>query len=203
MTYLDKLWAGAMICLVIACSNADVHPAAGGGSSSSGVAGSPSTRPLTDAAADPDASCASTVQKGPTIAEMLLPGTPPDALGGTISPGTYVLSEADFYGPAPDSGAPTDGGQGSSGDGTTGFVARATIVVAGNTITKISARGPKTAPLPPDNLSASTFTIIGTSIRTTETCPEAGGEKTIPFSAVGGGLSFITDASHRELFTKE
>ncbi len=192
----------AAIALVVACGASTDHPPPAGTSSSSGGVGGSSSggpggldggRPADSAAGDSAITCEPASQKGAPIAEVLLDGAPPTPLGGTLLPGTYVLTELDFYATTPDGG----------GNGTTDLRARATIVVAGNLMSMIASRGPKTSALPADTATGATFTIAGTSLLATAVCPSAGPQKTIPFSAVGGGLALIIDAKHRELYTKE
>ncbi len=92
------------------------------------------------------------------------------------------------------------GGGGSGGP--TGNSARATIDVTGTTLAMTASRG-STAALPADTTSASTYTVEGTALRTTSVCPGAGAQRTIAFSAVGGGLAIFTDASHREVYSRK
>lgn len=188
--------------LIVACtSNSDHPPPSAGGTYTGGPVGSSGT--VGEGGVDGgDAQageaganlCSSAVQQGATVDELNIGDTAPPPLGGTIAPGTYVLSELDEYGPAP-----AEAGT----DPSTGFVGRSTLVVAGNTISIIGARGMKTATLPPDTVIGETFVIAGTSLQTTSVCPTAGTQKAIPYSAVGGGLALFVDTKHRELYAKQ
>ncbi len=187
-----------------ACSGED-RPAAGGGSSSgvSGGGGSSGGGGAGNGGGRPDggaALCDAVPQEGANVAELQVLGSAPPALGGALRPGTYVLTEAAAYlSRQEDAG---DGGEANGSGGPTGNSARATIVVTGTTLAMTASRG-STAALPADTMSVSTYTVEGTALRTTSVCPGAGAQRTIAFSAVGGGLAIFTDASHREVYSRK
>lgn len=187
---------------LVACSDADDRPAAGGGATTSGpVGGSGSgtygggTGGEGGASSDAGAvSCTATTQQGASISEILLGGQAPAALGGAITPGTYVLTELDAYGVL----ATNDAGTQTA---LTGVIGRATVIVTSTSMTVTGARGASGTPLPADTVQGTTFTIDGTTLRTTPACPSSGAKGTISFSAVGGGLALFIGTDHRELYT--
>ena len=177
-----------------------------GGGSSSGVSGGGGSSGDSSAGNDGGgleggvALCGAVPQESAIVAELQVFGSAPPALGGALTPGTYVLTEAAAY--LSRQGDAGDGGEANGSGGPTGNSARATIVVTGTTLVTTASRG-SAATLPADTTSASTYTVEGTTLRTTSVCPSAGAQRTVAFSAVGGGLAIFTDASHREVYSRK
>ena len=194
----------AALCLVgfvVACSGGDRPGAAGSSSGAPAFDASIDSNRDDASAADaaPDGSDAGSIcfgaaqQQTTPIDEIIVSGDPPPALGGMIAPGTYVLSELDFYGVIP----------GGAQDGVTGNAGRSTLVITADTMQIVGARGSSTAGLPADTVVGSTYTIMGTSLSTRSVCPVSGATKSIPYSAVGGGLALFVDARHREIYARK
>jgi hypothetical protein len=206
--YLKSACFAAMATTIalVACTNPTDHPPAGSGNvptSGLGAGGGTSDEggaSLTDGGLDGEAgsaaACNGVTQQGTSVAELMIDGDPPPPLGGTIAPGTYVLTELDSYGPLQSNDAGTQGGL-------TGVVGRATLVVTANTLTVLGARGTSAAPLPADTVTASSFAIADTSLQTKTLCPTAGTAATVPFSSVGGGLALFVGTKRRELYTRQ
>lgn len=202
----------SLVAIVAACSDTDRPPPAGafsygGGSSSSssgGEGGLVGEGGSDGAVGDGGViSCIASGTSSDPIQELTLRGAPPAALGGTLVPGTYVLSELSAYDQSPLDGG--DGGEETPGSTLSGFTGRGRIVVTANGIAITGARGPTSSPIPADTVTAYTFVVAGTALDTTQVCPTSasGTKKTIPFSAVGTGLAIFPDANHRELYTKQ
>jgi hypothetical protein len=196
--------------LAVACSTSSDRPPPGGGAtyggpspggasgSSGGDGGSSSGDGGSSGGDGGTASCTGATQQGTEVAELRMEGAAPPALGGTIVAGTYVLVEANKYGPA-QADAGDDGGATTT---LTGVSARLTLDVTASTVRFFGARGP-TGALPADAASGLGYVLAGTSLQTTAQCPTAGATKAIPFSAVGTGLALFTDATHRELYARK
>lgn len=208
LTRTTSIVAFVAFVLAAACSSTEDRPAAGtgGGIPASGLPGSSggagdasADGGSNDATADADAGnlCAGITQEGDPADEIALSGSAPPPLGGVIADGTYILTELTAYGQQ----TSNDAGEGTTG--LTGVVARATVVFAGGTLKKIEARGTKAVPPTSDAVTGASFVVNGTSLQTTSVCPTAGTTKSIPFSAVGGGVALFVDATHRELYTKK
>lgn len=204
-------WKGSLsvvvaVALAAACSNSSDHPPPAGDSTSNGGAsgaGGDGGRAIADAGeagtSEAGASlCVGAIQQGTVVEGLTVMGDPPAPLGGSVQPGSYLLTEIDAYGGS----GPADGGD-MTDAGASGSAGRGTLVVAGNTIVIIGARGTNAASVPADTVSAVTFTVVGTSLQTTSVCPTAGKQQTIPYSAVGGALALFVDARHRELYAKQ
>lgn len=207
---ITTLVAFAAIALAAACSSTDERPAAGAGSYTNGTpggngggggGGDDGGSGGSDGSADGGAVdlCKSATQQGEATQELRLAGNAPPPLGGALADGTYVLTEMTAYG----ANAPADdAGEGGGTTGLTGVVARSTIIVQGTSLVMITGRGTQAAPPTTDTVTGATFVVNGTSLETTSTCPTRGTVKSVPFSAVGGGIALFVDATHRELYTR-
>lgn len=185
------------LALAMGCSSTDRPPPGAGAAASTGGMGNGG---LESGASDSGGAtdlCAPLAQLGSMVSEIRIAGAPPDPLGGTITPGTYVLTEADAYAEAPDGG---DAGETTAG-GTSGTSLRATIIVTATSIRRVGARSDG-ATLPADTTTAYTYVIERAALRATPQCPAATG-MTVPYSAVGGALAIFVDGSHRELYAPQ
>jgi hypothetical protein len=198
------IFGGALV--VAACSDGD-RPAPVGSSSGTPVDGGPGGPDSTteDAAVvDPAVHaglCEGAPQSTTAVAEVGVEGNAPPALGGEISPGTYILAEMNVYGaqvPKPDAGDETPG------PGLSGVVGRGTLNVFATGVLRIaSARGNDANNLPPEKTDGFLFTKNGTSLDVTPVCPATGPKKALPYSAVGNGIALFVDATHRELYVRQ
>jgi hypothetical protein len=137
---------------------------------------------------------------GNPIAETSLAGGPPPPLGGKVIPGTYDLEELDVYAAAR---AGDGGGDSTPVPPPTGRVAQATIVVTEFAVRTIEAHGSSMdAGLPPETARAVLYRVDGTSLVVTAVCPTTEQPRSVPFSAVGGGLALFVDDTHRELYVR-
>ncbi len=185
--------------LLAACSD-DRPPPAGGGavitappaptnSSSSGGGGASS-------GAIPSATyCDDVKQIGDVVGEIALVNKPAP-LGGALASGTYKLTEIDVYIQA----QPSDAGLPVGGS--TGNAARGTLYIEGEFLRLTTARGKEGADLPQDSVEAFKVRVDGTKLVLTPLCPSSGPDKSIEFSAVGGGLALFVE-DRRELYTKQ
>jgi hypothetical protein len=212
MTLLRKIVLAAPAALfvaLVACADdeprpppASDSPPRGSTSGSGGASGGPSgsdagprdgasDAPKTDAPTTGPQLCDGLVQKGASVSETVVASDPPPPLGGTIPDGTYVLTEMTEHSASGDAGAPS------------GRIGRGTLVVKDNTLAFLGARGTEGAALPADVATGFTFTANGTSLGTTSVCPVSGTAGALPYSAVGSGLSFQVDPTHRETYTRQ
>jgi hypothetical protein len=172
-------------------------PAPDGATSDGPVASSDGGRNPT-----PPRECEPPAQQGSVVDEVGVAGDPPPPLGGAIAPGTYVLTSMNAYvGPIPGGGA-NDGGEDPHGPGLTGRAGRGTLVITADVIRFIGSRGAANQSLPTDVHGAMFWKSVGTSIETTEACPDPRAKKAIPYSAVGSALALFVDPKHREIYDR-
>ncbi len=187
----------AGIALAMGCSSTDRPPPGSGAGASSGGMGNGGLEAGAADGGEATDLCAPLAQLGSPVSEIRIAGAPPEPLGGTITPGTYVLTEADAYAEVADGG---DAGETTAG-GTSGTNLRATIIVTATSIRRVGARS-NGATLPPDTITAYTYVVDGAALRATPHCPAATA-MTMPYSAVGGALAIFVDGSHRELYAPQ
>lgn len=146
--------------------------------------------------------CQGLVRGGQPISELEHASDPPPALGGTVVPGTYDLSELIVYSGPPDPGS--SGGGGPVTTRVTGRAAQITLVITEFELRSIEARGAPDGDggLLEGRSRAGLYRTDGTSLFETEVCPGTSLPVALPFSAVGGGLALFTDAKHRELYVR-
>jgi hypothetical protein len=127
--------------------------------------------------------------------------TPPDPLGGELVLGTYVLQELARFAPGGGSRDDEDGGGGGNTSPAT-TVASKVLVIEANAYRLAERTGTVAAGLTGDAvLSGGTFTIAGTSVTLTESCPTTA-KRTFGFSAVGGSISLYPAPDRRETYVK-
>jgi len=104
----------------------------------------------TDAGVDEGAAACNQLTLPPSVAITAMSGTPAAAAGGTISDGTYVLTEVDDY---------------NTGDAFAGQPAAGVLVVSGSTIdvARLGAKGDVSR-------YSVTFSVSGTTLVETGTC---------------------------------
>ena len=193
-----------LLALSGACSSEDRPPAGTSSASSTSTSSASSTSGGPDASgADADAEggevigpalCEGLEQKSQDVAEYAMVSAAPAAVGGAIKPGVWVLNDMTFF----TVGDPND--PDPPPPGPTGKLARATLIVSAQTIRRLEARGPDSAPLPPDTSSAATYTTSGNKLTTTPVCPTAGGAKDVTYSATANLLTLHIDATHTEIY---
>jgi hypothetical protein len=168
--------AAAASSVAIACSGPS-HPAPIGDSDASLTSDGESPTPDLDAAQPidaapdgavvPDAStdaalaCNTLSAQGTAVQETTIAGSPPEATGGTIAPGRYVLTERDFYS---GSGDP---------DPLAGTVRQCVIVFDSATMQSFEA-APSDGIHPAGQLTFSYKVPDGITLTTTESCPQHG-----------------------------
>lgn len=142
--------------------------------------------------------CEGTPQLGADVAETRLEGKPPSGEGGTLTLGTYYLSELGVY--VGDRGDDDDGPE----LGPTGAIERATLIVTADAIRRTGARveagpGPQEADLPDDAIQGFTYDAGPTTLELRATCPTAGPTKTVSFTASKARLT-LHDGDRREIY---
>jgi hypothetical protein len=173
--------------LIAGCGGAVVGPTDGG------VDGSSSDASHVDAS-PPDASpppppildggvCNDLVQQGSSIPLTAVPTVPPShATGGTVSPGTYVLTSATMY-------TGTGGQTGNMGNQALTLLFTATT--QGFDVQAVSDTGTG------NTASSVTATIPSAgAMALTPYCPTSGAAQAVSYSATGGTLSFYVDTGN-------
>ena len=188
--------------ILFGCSD-DGRPPASTSGGTPVVPDSPDRPPSNDAGSDadrPDASTCGVAEHAATdeIGEVAVTGEPPPPLGGSIAPGTYVLSEMNAYvAEDPDAGPPI-----GPGPGVTGASGRGTIEIDGSTMRVLRSRRAEEGGAVTTEQGSFTYEVEGTSLKRTKTCPGATSDDVIPFTAAGSGLALFVDAQHRELYVR-
>jgi hypothetical protein len=106
----------------------------------------------TDHETNDPSSCNTLVDDGPTIGFTISPGSPQTPLGGTFADGIYFISQANLYNTPP----------GFSND----TLLSAVFEFRGNVIQQVGHVDGV------ERRYTSTYTISGTTVTTTDTCPE-------------------------------
>jgi hypothetical protein len=146
-------------------------PGAGGGGGDGGA----------DAGDAGDAGACNTVaQIGNLVDKVSFPTQAPAPAGGTIVDGTYRLTEFSIYDPAQPGGV-------------TGVQIKATMVISNGTIEDVTFGAGGEA------RSNGTYSVSGTQMTTTTTCPLGKGSRTFGFTAAGAQLQFIFPTSNEVL----
>lgn len=188
--------------ILFGCSD-DGQPPASTSGGTPAVPVSPDRPPSNDGGSDagsPDASSCGVAEHATTdeIGEVAVLGEPPPPLGGSIAPGTYVLSEMNAYvAEDPDAGPPT-----GPGPGVTGASGRGTIEIDGSTMRVLRSRTAGEGGAVTTEQGSFTYEVDGTSLKRTKTCPGATSDDVIPFTAAGSGLALFVDPQHRELYVR-
>lgn len=203
--------AGLLSVTIAAASSgcADDRPdTTGGGSVVVGTGGDSreggSSEPVPDAGAAADLCDPAAIEvDGDDVAEIVVRAdTPPDPLGGAITPGTYVLTEMTRFAPGGGGGNDEDGGGSGGGPPASDELVRKSLVVAGSTY-RFGARtgtvGGDVSATP--TLSGGTFETNGTSVTLTDSCPSAS-TRTIGFTTVGATISLYPTKDRRETYTR-
>lgn len=194
------LLASSVLAIVAACADDAAPPSVFGNAPPAPV---PTTRQpppgtITDEDAGPE-QCTGLVQAGVEIAEIGYPSAPPQAVGGPIGDGTYVLVRAERY--RFDAGVTDpDTEEPAPNIGPTGAMVRGTLVVVGTRLRLLAARG--TSPLPADTATAWDGTVDGTTVELREICPTKGRTVKRSFSVVGGNFAFL-DGDTRESYKRQ
>lgn len=187
--------------MLAACSDDPSRPAA---STSGGTSGTVAPPPpptgtdggaATDAGDDPDACGVAMHASADEVQELAITSEPPPALGGTLSAGTYALSEMNAY--VGEETTPPAG----PGGGLTGTTGRGTIVIAGTRMRVLRARTGGDAGAQTEEGSYA-FEVKGATLHKTKTCASATDERPLPFTATPSGFALFVDGRHRELYVR-
>lgn len=181
--------------LSAACGGGDPAVTEGGGSSGAPVPTSGPTGAPNDAGdGGGDALCAMEAREAGTAMEIRTAGEQPPPLGGTIAPGTYVLSEA-YVWVAPI----VDGGEDVARQQVTGKIFSKQLRLTAAHAKIIGAEGTETDGLGADRLTAGTYTTRETSLVLTPTCA-TGPAETYGYTASSAGI-VLYDGDRQEIFT--
>jgi hypothetical protein len=157
--------------------------------------GSSSADGATDGAATGDAAtgdaavACTTLTPGPVVAETIMGGLRPGSAGGTLVPGTYKLTERDFYTPSAD-GPP-------GGDTVQG----ALVIVDGTKLSLVHVQN--AAGLTTTIGGDFSYVVAGTVISETQTCPNTNELTNMPFTVSGTDLWLFPTGGTREIYTRQ
>lgn len=153
--------------------------------------GAPDSTP-DDAASAP---CNDAAAGGPAVSQVLVAGLRPTPLGGAIADGTYWLTESDVY-------AANWEGNPEAGLPPSAPVAR-TLVFSGTTVLQADAISTDAGP-PSTVVSTSFYSVSGTILSETLSCPFAAGASTVTaYSVVGNDLWLFPQLYSREVYTRQ
>jgi hypothetical protein len=217
-TWAALALASASPALIFACSSSggttpDLTTTTIPTSSSTGTGGSPPVDSGVDASVDagiadaamlPDvdaaATCAAAMQEGREVEEITQDYPLADASGGSITPGTYLLTQLDTY-EVIDAGGDPEGLNSVA----TGYTAAKTLVLgADGTFWLVEATGTEDAGLGASMTSGGVYTVSGTNLVLASSCPPAAAGTTVmyPYIAQGGSLS-LYDGVHDLVFIRD
>ncbi len=140
--------------------------------------------------------CNTNVAGGAGIAQTVLAGAPAAPAGGTIAPGTYVLTERDLY---------TGGSGEADASAADGLTVRRTLVFTTTNVDMTDSTTTSGGP-PVLTSSSATWAPYTTILSTTETCPYAKQVANVPFTVKGAELWLLSPSAStltRELYTKQ
>lgn len=129
-----------------------------------------------DAPKEVGTGCNDLVNVGAVVPQMFVTTDPVTGAGGSVVPGTYVLTAASVYvGP-------------SGGSGPTGLTLQDTLSIAeGLLYRRVVVFGDDSGGAPKTVRQNGTFTVTGSSIKVTQTCP-AGSQPFTSYDAVGAKI---------------
>ncbi len=159
----------------------------------------PPTEGTSTASSDPSPSatlCEGAAQLGDIIQEDAFATTAPSLVGGSLTPGTYLLAGMAVYtgDSSPDAGQP-------DGPGPTGLYGRGTITVYATGAMRITAsRGTMMEMMPSSVTEGFTFTEASASLA--RVCPTHGPARTLAYSTSGAGLVIAIDGAHQEKYVR-
>lgn len=136
-------------------------------------------------------SCNNVDFQAPGVETQFQHGAAPAATGGTIVPGTYVLTESNIYN--------ADGGVGP-----TGQTIRRTMVFTADKFDFVEEEGTVAGGVKETEKRTKTYVVKGTSLELATTCPAASGTVLVPYTVDGDKIRLIElNAFTERVFTKK
>ena len=122
---------------------------------------------------------------GPLVAQTMLAGSQPVAMGGHIFSGTYWLTERDTYGGTPDDL----------------FVQRS-LIIDTTTVNAVGGSTASDAGMPPWTTTTSSYQVLDLVVfSTTESCPGPPHVTNVQFTAASGQLTLYPTMDTAEVYT--
>jgi hypothetical protein len=136
------------------------------------------------ATSDVAGACNAFSADGPLVAQTMLAGSQPNAMGGHVYSGTYWLTERDTYGGTPDKL----------------FVQRS-LVIDATTVNVVGGDTASDAGMPAWTTTTSSYQVLDVVVLTlTESCPGPPHVTNLQFTAVGGQLTLYPTMDTAEVY---
>lgn len=142
-------------------------------------------------AGDGGVTCITGTQQAGIVQQQIVAGSPPLPTGGTLVPGTYLLTTMNYYGGTP---------------GPSGVQAQLTLTITGNEFVIVGVRTAAKTITPADAIASMTqrVTQMGTSLFFSLVCPlTAAFPSELEYSIAGGNLTLYKNGMDLEIYVKK
>lgn len=195
-----------LLCVALGCfaCSSEERPdvSRGGGISPPGALGGSGRADRGDAGGDGpidlcDPTSFEAVRSEPVTELLIHADTPPEPIGGEVSPGTYVLVEVNRFARG---GGGRDDETGEGGEATSpSALVRKSLVIEGDTYRLVEAEGEGISG--PETVSGGRLRVEGATLVLTESCPGSS-SKDVGFTAVATSLALYPASDRRETYVR-